>query len=92
MTSRRNQLLAKLIKGATGESEAKLYQLTIERNALNDLNNRDIEGAADVMKKAIARAEQIDPMKESLFIIQDDKAMSLVHMKHDQEGASFKYM
>tara|TARA_B100000927_G_scaffold162749_1_gene131170 strand:+ start:1238 stop:1645 length:408 start_codon:yes stop_codon:yes gene_type:complete len=135
MTSRRNQLLAKLIKGATGESEAKLYQLTIERicadmceyfakfyenegpgamvfiptakdekdsmfylnlnclmNALNDLNNRDIEGAADVMKRAIARAEQIDPMKESLFIIQDDDAMSLVHMKHDQEGASFKYM
>jgi len=135
MVSRRNQLLAKLIKGASGESEAKLYQLTIERicadmcehfakfyenegpgaivfvptaedekdsmfylnldclmNALNDLNSRDIEGAADVMKKAIARAEQIDPMKESLFIIQDDKCMSLLHLKHDSEGASFKQM
>tara|TARA_R100000231_G_scaffold51287_1_gene43306 strand:- start:447 stop:635 length:189 start_codon:yes stop_codon:yes gene_type:complete len=61
-------------------------------NALNDLNNREMEGPADVMRKAIARAEQIDPMKESLFIIQDDNAMSLVHLKHDSEGASFKHL
>ena len=135
MSSRRNKLLSKLIQGTTGEEEAKLYQLTIERicadmceyfakfhsnegpgamvfiptaknekdsmfylnlsclmNALNDLNNKELEGPADVMRKAIARAEQIDPMKESLFIIQDDKAMSLVHLKHDSEGASFKHL
>tara|TARA_R100000231_G_C5302895_1_gene158122 strand:+ start:631 stop:1038 length:408 start_codon:yes stop_codon:yes gene_type:complete len=135
MSSRRNKLLAKLIKGAVNEDEAKLYQLTIERicadmceyfakfytnegpgamifvpsakdekdsmfylnlnclmNALNDLNKRGIEGAAEVMKKAIARAEQIDPMKESLFIIQDEKMISLVHLKHDSTGASFKHL
>ena len=31
MTSRRNQLLAKLLKQTTGEDEDKLYALTIER-------------------------------------------------------------
>ena len=31
MTSRRNQLLKKLIGKSTGEDEAKLYKLTIER-------------------------------------------------------------
>ena len=31
MTSRRNQLLKKLIGKGTGEDEAKLYKLTIER-------------------------------------------------------------
>ena len=31
MTSRRNQLLKKLVGTAIGEDEKKLYQLTIER-------------------------------------------------------------
>ena len=42
------------------------------------------------MKKAIVRAEKLDPDKEALFIIQDDKEMSLVHYKRDCEGAGFK--
>ncbi len=135
MTSRRNQLLKKLIGTATGEEEKKLYQLTIERvcadmceyyykfyhndgpgamvyvpehedekksmfyltvdnliTAVDDLNKRDMEGAADVMKQAITRAEKLDPDKEALFIIQDSKEMSLVHYKIDSEGASFKMM
>ena len=135
MTSRRNQLLKKLIGTAIGEDEKKLYQLTIERvcadmceyyykfyhndgpgamvyvtehedekksmfyltvdnliTAVNDLNKRDMEGAADVMKQAITRAEKLDPDKEALFIIQDTKEMSLVHYKIDSEGASFKMM
>ena len=37
-------------------------------NALNDFNSRDMEGPAEVMKKAIVRAETVDPSKESLFI------------------------
>ena len=49
-----------------------------------------MEGAADVMKQAIVRAEKLDPDKEALFIIQDDKEMSLVHYKIDSAGASFK--
>ena len=135
MTSRRNQLLKKLIGTATGEEEKKLYQLTIERvcadmceyyykfyhndgpgamvyvpehedekksmfyltvdnliTAVDDLNKRDMEGAADVMRQAITRAEKLDPDKEALFIIQDAKEMSLVHYKIDSEGASFKMM
>ena len=132
MTNRRNKLLKKLLRTVTGEDEAKLLQLTIERicadmcefyskfhekegagamvyvpdsldekksmfyltvdhlmNALNDFNNRDMEGVAEVMQKAISRAEQIDPEKESLFIIQDQKKMQLIHYKHDSEGADF---
>ena len=135
MTSRRNQLLKKLIGTAIGEDEKKLYQLTIERvcadmcdfytkfhnnegpgamvyvpthedqkktmfyltvnnliAAVDDLTKNDLEGAADVMKKAIKRAEKINPDKEALFIIQDSKEMSLVHYKIDSEGASFKMM
>ena len=135
MTSRRHQLLKKLIGTAIGEDEKKLYQLTLERicadmceyyqkfyqnegpgamvyapeqedekksmfylsvnnliTAVDDLNKRDMEGAADVMKQAITRSEKLNPDKEALFIIQDSKQMSLVHYKIDSEGASFKMM
>ena len=51
-----------------------------------------MEGVADVMQKAISRAEQIDPEKDSLFIIQDQKKMQLIHYKHDSEGADFVKM
>ena len=51
-----------------------------------------MEGAADVMKQAIVRAEKLNPDKEALFIIQDAKEMSLVHYKIDSKGASFKMM
>ena len=135
MTSRRNQLLKKLIGKVTSEDEKKLYQLTIERIcadmcefyykfyhndgpgvivyapeqedeeksmfylpidnlkiAIDDLNKAGNEGAADVMKKAILRAEKVDPDKEAIFIIQDSRQMSLIHYKKDCEGASFKMM
>ena len=69
----------------------RMFYLTVDHliNALNDFNNRDMEGVAEVMQKAISRAEQIDPEKESLFIIQDQKKMQLIHYKHDREGADF---
>ena len=135
MTNRRIKLLNKLIGKTTGEDEAKLYKLTIERicidmcdyyykfhhndgpgvmvyvpdhedekksmfyltvdnliSAVDDLNKHGNEGAADVMKQAIVRAEKLDPDKEALFIIQDAKEMSLVHYKIDSKGASFKMM
>jgi len=44
------------------------------------------------MQKAIARAEMIEPEKESLFIIQDKDQMSLVHYKHDNQNDSFMRM
>jgi len=68
-----------------------MFYLTVDHliNALNDLNNRGMDGVAEVMQKAIARAEQLDPEKESLFIIQDQEKMQLIHYKHDSEGANF---
>ena len=121
MTSRRNQLLKKLVGTAIGEDEKKLYKLTIERicadmcdyyfkfyhnegpgamvyvpehedekksmfsltvdnliTAVDDLNKRDMEGAADVMKQAITRAEKLDPDKEALFIIRMDRPETVI--------------
>jgi hypothetical protein len=71
-----------------------MFYLPVEAlmNALNDFNSRDMEGPADVMKKAITRAEMIDPSKESLFIIQDKEQMSLIHYKHDNQEHSFMKM
>jgi hypothetical protein len=75
------------------EAESMFY-LPVEAlmNALNDFNSRDMEGPADVMKKAITRAEALEPDKESLFIIQDKDQMSLVHYKHDNQEHSFLKM
>lgn len=71
-----------------------MFYLTVDclMNALNDFNSRDMEGPADVIKKAIARAEALDPEKESLFIIQDKDQMSLIHYKHDNQEHSFLKM
>ena len=52
--------------------------------AQSDFRSREIDGAADVMQKAIARAESINPKTAGLFIIQDQKEMSLVCYKRDQ--------
>ena len=79
----------------THEDEKKsMFYLTVNNliNAVDDLNKHDQTSEADVMKKAIVRAEKLDPDKEALFIIQDDKEMSLVHYKRDCEGAGFKMM
>ena len=124
MTNRRIKLLNKLIGSATGEDEAKLYKLTIERicidmcdyyqkfyqnegpgamvyapkseensmfyltvehlmNAVEDLSSRDMPEYADVMRRAIIKAEEIDPKKEALFILQDPNYVSLIH--YDKE-------
>lgn len=71
-----------------------MFYLPVEAlmNALNDFNSRDMDGPADVMKKAISRAESVDPEKESLFIIQDKDQMSLIHYKHDNQEHSFMRM
>lgn len=58
-------------------------------NALNDFNGRSMDGPAEVMQKAIARAECVDPAKEALFIIQDKDQMSLIHYKLDNQENSF---
>ena len=76
------------------DEDKSMFYLTVNNliSAVDDLNKNELEGAADVMKQAIVRAEKLDPDKEALFIIQDDKEMSLIHYKKDCEGASFKMM
>ena len=76
------------------DENKSMFYLTVNNliTAVDDLTKNDLEGAADVMKKAIKRAEKINPDKEALFIIQDEKEMSLVHYKRDCEGAGFKMM
>ena len=132
MTSRRNQLLAKLLKQTTGEDEDKLYALTIERiiadqvefykkfydnegegaivfmpdspdkdsmfyltinkliKTLNEANNHNLAGK-EHLQKAVAIAESLDPEKEALFLIQDQKdGIRLYHFKSSDENNSLK--
>ena len=76
------------------DEDKSMFYLTVNNliSAVDDLNKNELEGAADVMKQAIVRAEKLAPDKAALFIIQDDKEMSLIHYKKDCEGASFKMM
>lgn len=76
------------------EESDSMFYLPVDclMNALNDFNGRQMDGPAEVMKKAVARAESLDPGKESLFIIQDKDQMSLVHYKHDNQEHSFLKM
>jgi hypothetical protein len=76
------------------EEKESMFYLPLDAlmNALNDFNSRGMEGPAEVMQKAIARAEMVDPTKESLFIIQDKDQMSLIHYKHDNQNDSFMRM
>ena len=36
------------------------------------------------MRRAIAKAESIDPEKEALFIIEDKKGLKLFHFKREE--------
>lgn len=74
--------------------EDSMFYLPLDAlmNALNDFNSRDMDGPAEVMQKAIARAEMVNPEKESLFIVQDKEQMSLIHYKHDNQEHSFMQM
>ena len=66
------------------------YQSKAQKNL--DIKYNSLSSFLKEIKKAITRAEKLDPDKEALFIIQDEKEMSLVHYKRDCEGAGFKMM
>jgi len=68
------------------DPENTMFYLTVPAliQAQSDFNSREMEGPAAVMQKAIARAEAIDPKEGGVFIIQDEKQMSLVCYKRDQ--------
>ena len=59
---------------APDNTENSMYYMTTKEliTGLEDLSSRGIDGAADVMRKAIAKAESIDPERD-LFIIEDKK-------------------
>lgn len=71
--------------------EDTMFYLTVPAlmTALKDFRDRDMEGPADVMQKAIARAESLDIQKEALFVLQDDQYMSLIHYKRELSAQPF---
>lgn len=73
------------------DEKDSVFYLTVSAlmTALKDFRDRDMEGPADVMQKAIARAESLDINKEALFILQDEQYMSLIHYKREQSVEPF---
>lgn len=76
------------------KEENTMFYLTVSCliSALNDFTAKEMEGPADIMRKAIARAEALDVEKEALFILQDEEAMSLIHYKRDNSTGQFVAM
>ena len=71
---------------APDSTENSMYYMTTKEliTGLEDLSSRGIDGAVEVMRKAIAKAESIDPERESLFIVEDEKGIRLVHHKREE--------
>ena len=64
-----------------------MFYLTVEHlmNAVEDMSSRDMPEYANVMRRAIAQAEEINPKKEALFILQDPKYVSLIHYDKEEK-------
>ena len=71
---------------APDNTENSMYYMSTKELivALEDLSSRGIDGAAEVMRKAIAKAESIDPERDALFIIEDKKGFKLFHFKREE--------
>ena len=71
---------------APDNTENSMYYMSTKELivALEDLSSRNIDGAAEVMRKAIAKAESIDPERDALFIIEDKKGLKLFHFKREE--------
>ena len=71
---------------APDKAENSMYYMTTKEliTGLEDLSSRGIDGAAEVMRKAIAKAESIDPEREALYIIEDKKGLKLFHFKREE--------
>ena len=71
---------------APENTENSMYYMTTKEliTALEDLSSRKIDGAAEVMRKAIAKAESIDPERDALFIIEDKRGLKLFHFKREE--------
>ena len=71
----------------TEKPENSMFYLTVPAliQAQSDFRSRDMDGPAEIMQKAIARAEAIDPEKQAVFILQDDKQMSLICYNREEQ-------
>jgi hypothetical protein len=71
----------------TEKPEDSMFYLTVPAliQAQSDFRSRDMDGPAEIMQKAIARAEAIDPEKQAVFILQDDKQMSLICYNREEQ-------
>ena len=71
---------------APDNTENSMYYMSTKELivALEDLSSRGIDGAAEVLRKAIAKAESIDPERDALFIIEDKKGLKLFHFKREE--------
>ena len=71
---------------APDNTQNTMYYMTTKEliTGLEDLSSRGIDGAADVMRRAITKAESIDPEREALFIIEDKKGLKLFHFKREE--------
>lgn len=70
----------------TENPEDSMFYLTVPAliQAQSDFRSREMDGPAEIMQKAISRAEAIDPEKQAVFILQDAKQMSLICYNRDQ--------
>jgi len=64
-----------------------MFYLTVEHlaNAVEDMSSRDMKELADIMRKAIVKAETINPKIEALFILQDPNYLSLIHYDKNEK-------
>ena len=71
---------------APDNTENTMYYMTTKEliTGLEDLSSRGIDGAAEVMRKGIAKAESVDPEREAIFIIEDKKGLKLFHFKREE--------
>lgn len=63
------------------KEEDSMYYLSVNQliAAQDDFRKEGIEGPTEVMRKAILKAETVNPAKEALFIINDTDKMALLH-------------
>ena len=71
---------------APENTENTMYYMNTKEliTGLEDLSSRGIDGAAEVMRKAITKAESVDPEREAIFIIEDKKGLKLFHFKREE--------
>ena len=89
MTSRRHQLLKKLIGTAIGEDEKKLYQLTIERICA-DMCDYYQKFYQNEGPGAMVYAPEQEDEKKSMFYLSVNSLITAVDdlNKNDMEGAA----